>query len=135
MQLHGALCRRGPRADQHHARGGALRLGRVRDVGTAPRKVWPGAQVVNCPALGFAQLAANATVTGSGTWNQTSPTARPRVPAGTYKVVVDNKPLHLPAPRPRTLRPGRPLGSGDERNGDAGNSCRRGATTTARPAS
>ncbi|HVT42665.1 MAG TPA: hypothetical protein VHD39_06745 [Acidimicrobiales bacterium] len=54
-------------------------------------KVWPGAQVVNCPALGFAQLAPGATVSGTGTWNQTKPNSTSRVPAGHYTLIVDNK--------------------------------------------
>lgn len=54
------------------------------------REVWPGPQVVNCPALGFAQLAPGATVSGTGTWNQTRPNSTSRVRAGTYTLVVDN---------------------------------------------
>jgi hypothetical protein len=61
--------------------------------------VWPGAQVVNCPALGFAQLAANGTVSGTGSWDQTKPNSTARVRAGSYTLVVDNKqfsfPLHV----------------------------------------
>ena len=61
--------------------------------------VWPGVQVVNCPALGFAQLPANGTVSGSGTWNQTKPNSTARVPAGSYTLVVENRhfsfPLHV----------------------------------------
>jgi hypothetical protein len=61
--------------------------------------VWPGAQVVNCPALGFAQLAAGATVSGTGSWNQTKPNSSQRVPPGNYTLVVENKhftfPLHV----------------------------------------
>lgn len=52
--------------------------------------VWPGAQVVNCPALGFAQLAPGATVSGTGSWSQTWPNSTHRVPAGTYSLVVEN---------------------------------------------
>ena len=56
-------------------------------------------QVVNCPALGFAQLPANGTVSGSGTWNQTKPNStRPR-PGGQLHLVVENRhfsfPLHV----------------------------------------
>jgi hypothetical protein len=58
--------------------------------------VWPGAQVVNCPALGFAQLVANGTVSGTGTWNQTKPNSTARVPAGNYTLVVDNKQFSFP---------------------------------------
>jgi hypothetical protein len=58
--------------------------------------VWPGAQVVNCPALGFAQLAANGTVSGTGTWDQTRPNSKARVPAGNYTLVVDNKQFSFP---------------------------------------
>ena len=54
-------------------------------------EVWPGPQLLNCPALGFAQLAAGATVSGTGTWNQDKPNSSDRVAPGTYKVVVDNK--------------------------------------------
>ncbi len=68
-------------------------------VGTHGRNVWPGPQVVNCPALGFAQLAPGGTVSGTGTWNQTGPNSTKRVPAGDYTLVVENKhfsfPLHL----------------------------------------
>ncbi len=53
--------------------------------------VWPGAQVVNCPALGFAQLAAGATVSGTGSWNQTEPNSTHRVPPGRYTLTVENK--------------------------------------------
>jgi hypothetical protein len=62
-------------------------------------EVWPGPQLVNCPALGFAQLAPGATVTGTGTWNQDKPNTNTRVPPGKYVLVVDNKhfsfPLHV----------------------------------------
>jgi hypothetical protein len=54
--------------------------------------VWPGPEVVNCPALGFAQLAPGATVSGSGTWNQTKPNSTQRVPVGNYTLVVNNNP-------------------------------------------
>jgi len=61
--------------------------------------VWPGAQVVNCPALGFAQLAAGATVSGTGSWSQTEPNSTHRVPPGNYTLTVENKhfsfPLHI----------------------------------------
>ena len=52
--------------------------------------VWPGNQVVNCPALGFAQLAPGATVSGTGSWDQTKPNSTHRVPPGNYTLVVDN---------------------------------------------
>ena len=58
--------------------------------------VWPGVQVVNCPALGFAQLAPNATVSGTGSWNQTKPNSTHRVPVGTYTLVVENKHFSFP---------------------------------------
>ena len=58
--------------------------------------VWPGVQVVNCPALGFAQLPANGTVSGSGTWNQTKPNGTARVPAGRYTLVVENRRFSFP---------------------------------------
>jgi hypothetical protein len=60
------------------------------------KNVWPGVQVVNCPALGFAQLAAGATVSGTGSWNQTKPNSSRRVPAGTYTLVVENKHFSFP---------------------------------------
>ena len=63
------------------------------------RNVWPGPEVVNCPALGFAQLAAGATVSGAGSWDQTRPNSTHRVPPGSYTLVVENKhftfPLHV----------------------------------------
>jgi hypothetical protein len=58
--------------------------------------VWPGVQVVNCPALGFAQLGPNATVSGTGSWNQTRPNSTHRVPVGTYTLVVANKHFSFP---------------------------------------
>jgi hypothetical protein len=58
--------------------------------------VWPGAQVVNCPALGFAQLAPGATVSGTGSWNQTEPNSTRRVPAGRYTLTVENKHFSFP---------------------------------------
>ncbi len=58
--------------------------------------IWPGAQVVDCPALGFAQLAPGATVSGTGSWNQTKPHSTHRVPAGTYTLVVENKHFSFP---------------------------------------
>jgi hypothetical protein len=58
--------------------------------------IWPGVQVVNCPALGFAQLAPGATVSGRGSWNQTKPNSTHRVPAGTYTLVVENKHFSFP---------------------------------------
>jgi hypothetical protein len=59
-------------------------------------EVWPGPQLVNCPALGFAQLAPGATVTGTGTWNQDKPNTNKRVPPGRYTLVVDNKHFSFP---------------------------------------
>jgi hypothetical protein len=58
--------------------------------------VYPGVQVVNCPALGFAQLPADGTVSGSGTWNQTKPNGTVRVPAGSYTLVVENRHFTFP---------------------------------------
>jgi hypothetical protein len=58
--------------------------------------VWPGAQVVNCPALGLAQLAAGATVSGRGSWDQTGPNSAHRVPAGNYTLTVENKRFSYP---------------------------------------
>ncbi len=57
----------------------------------AHHNVWPGTQVVNCPALGFARLAAGATVSGTGTWDQTKANSTARVPAGDYTLVVGNR--------------------------------------------
>jgi hypothetical protein len=65
-------------------------------VGPGGRNVWPGAQVVNCPALGFAQLRPGATVSGTGSWNQTRPNSAARVPVGTYTLVVDDKHFSFP---------------------------------------
>jgi hypothetical protein len=59
-------------------------------------EVWPGAQLVNCPALGFAQLAPGATVSGTGTWNQDKPNTDRRVSPGKYVLVVDNKHFSFP---------------------------------------
>jgi hypothetical protein len=63
------------------------------------KNVWPGVQVVHCPALGFAQLGSNATVSGTGTWSQTQPNSSTRVPVGSYTLVVDDRhfsfPLHV----------------------------------------
>jgi hypothetical protein len=58
--------------------------------------VWPGDEVVNCPALGFAQLAAGATVSGTGGWNQTKPNSTHRVAPGKYTLVVENKHFTFP---------------------------------------
>lgn len=63
---------------------------------SAHHDVWPGTQVVNCPALGFAQLGPGATVSGTGTWNQTKPNSTARVPAGSYTLVVDNRHFSFP---------------------------------------
>jgi hypothetical protein len=53
--------------------------------------VWPSDEVVNCPALGFAQLAAGATVSGTGAWDQDKPNSTHRVAPGTYTLLVQNK--------------------------------------------
>ena len=69
-------------------------------VGPHERNVWPGVRVVNCPALGFAQLAPGATVTGTGSWNQTRPNSAQRVPVGNYTLVVNRRfsfPIHIVA--------------------------------------
>ena len=69
-------------------------------VGPHQRNVWPGDRVVNCPALGFAQLAPGATVTGTGSWNQTRPDGAQRVPVGNYTLVVNRRfsfPIHVVA--------------------------------------
>jgi hypothetical protein len=58
--------------------------------------VWPGAEVVNCPALGFAQLAAGATVSGTGSWTQTEPNSTRRVPPGHYTLTVENTHFSFP---------------------------------------
>jgi hypothetical protein len=54
-------------------------------------EVWPGPQLVNCPALGFAQLAPGATVTGTGRWNQDRPNTDEMVRPGKYTLIVDDK--------------------------------------------
>ncbi|HSZ35517.1 MAG TPA: hypothetical protein VK773_00380 [Acidimicrobiales bacterium] len=59
-------------------------------------QVWPGPELVNCPALGFAQLAPGATVTGTGTWNQDVPNTDRRVSPGKYTLIVDNKTFKFP---------------------------------------
>lgn len=59
-------------------------------------EVWPGPQLVNCPALGFAQLAPGATVTGTGTWNQDKPNSDRRVSRGKYTLIVDDKHFRFP---------------------------------------
>ena len=69
-------------------------------VGPHQRNVWPGDRVVNCPALGFAQLAPGATVTGTGSWDQTRPDSAERVPVGNYTLVVSRRfsfPIHVVA--------------------------------------
>ena len=58
-------------------------------VGAHHRDVWPGVQPFNCPALGFAQLQPGASVTGAGTWNQTTPSGLKRVKAGSYTLLID----------------------------------------------
>jgi hypothetical protein len=58
-------------------------------LGTHNRMVWPGVKTFNCPALTFAQLAVNATVVGSGTWDQTTAGGSTRVAPGTYVLMVD----------------------------------------------
>jgi hypothetical protein len=58
--------------------------------------VWPGPQLVNCPALGFAQLAPGATISGTGTWNQEKPNTNERVALGKYTLIVDNKRFSFP---------------------------------------
>jgi hypothetical protein len=62
----------------------------------AHHNVWPGTQVVNCPALGFARLAPGATVSGTGTWDQTKPNSTARVSAGHYTLVVGNRDFSFP---------------------------------------
>jgi len=58
--------------------------------------VWPGAQVVNCPALGVARLAAGASVSGSGSWDQFEPNGKHRVPVGEYTLTVENTHFRFP---------------------------------------
>ena len=65
-------------------------------VGPNHKNVWPGTQVVNCPALGFAQLAPNATISGTGTWDQTKPNSTNRVPTGRYTLVVTSTHFSFP---------------------------------------
>jgi hypothetical protein len=57
--------------------------------GSHHHDVWPGPATINCPALGFAQIQPNATVSGTGTWSQTLPSKTKRVPVGKYTLVVD----------------------------------------------
>jgi hypothetical protein len=65
-------------------------------IGSQHRAVWPGPEVINCPALGFAQLAPNGTVTGTGSWHQTRPNGTRRVPAGNYTLLVDGGHFSFP---------------------------------------
>lgn len=65
-------------------------------VGPRHKEVWPGPQLLNCPALGFAELASNATVSGTGTWNQDKPNTSQRVAPGNYTLIVDNKQFSFP---------------------------------------
>jgi hypothetical protein len=65
-------------------------------LGPRHKEVWPGPQLLNCPALGFAQLGANATVSGTGTWNQDKPNSSQRVAPGNYTLIVDNKHFSFP---------------------------------------
>ncbi len=65
-------------------------------VGPNRQNVWPGNEVVNCPALGFAQLAPGATVSGTGTWDQRKPNSTSRVPPGRYRLVVDDTHFSFP---------------------------------------
>lgn len=60
------------------------------------RNVWPGTQVVNCPALGSAQLVPGATVSGTGSWNQSEPNGARRVPLGGYTLTVENQHFRFP---------------------------------------
>ena len=59
--------------------------------GAHHRNVWPGLATFNCPALGFAQMAPNATVVGSGAWSQTAGSGTKRVTPGNYTLVVDGR--------------------------------------------
>jgi hypothetical protein len=65
-------------------------------VGPNHENVWPGNEVVNCPALGFAQLAPGATVSGTGTWDQRKPNSTSRVRTGRYGLVVDDTHFSFP---------------------------------------
>jgi hypothetical protein len=58
--------------------------------------VWPGPQLVNCPALGFAQLAPGASVSGLGSWNQDKPNTSQRVAPGNYTLIVDDRHFSFP---------------------------------------
>jgi hypothetical protein len=58
-------------------------------LGAHRHNVWPGAQVSNCPALGYAQLAPGATVSGTGTWNQLKPNSTQRIAPGHYTLAVE----------------------------------------------
>ncbi len=59
--------------------------------GARHRNVWPGLATFNCPALGFAAMAPNGTVVGSGSWKQTSGAGTKRVAPGSYTLVVDSR--------------------------------------------
>jgi hypothetical protein len=59
--------------------------------GAHHRNVWPGTQPFNCPALGFAQLQPNSTVSGAGTWTQVLPGGTKRVAPGSYTLVVSGR--------------------------------------------
>jgi hypothetical protein len=59
--------------------------------GARHRNVWPGLATFNCPALGFAQMAPDGTVVGSGSWSQTSGGGTKRVAPGSYTLVVDGR--------------------------------------------
>jgi len=58
--------------------------------------VWPGDEVVNCPALGSAQLPAGGTVSGTGSWDQTEANSTHRVAPGSYTLVVENTHFSFP---------------------------------------
>jgi hypothetical protein len=70
--------------------------------------VWPGPRPINCPALGFAQLAPGATVSGTGSWNQEKPNTNRAVSPGRYALVVANQHFSFPIRcRPPSAEPAR----------------------------
>jgi hypothetical protein len=59
-------------------------------LGPHNRMVWPGVKTFNCPALTYAQLAANGVAVGSGSWDQTPESGTGRVAPGQYVLMVDD---------------------------------------------
>jgi hypothetical protein len=73
-------------------------------VGPGRHDVWPGPAVFNCPALGFAQLQPDGSVSGSGTWAGNKPNSKAHVATGRYTLVVNGHfrfPLRVVGRAPR----------------------------------